>query len=325
MSGGSGQTGGSPESRGHHALDLHPCITIRRAGSRGIGQRLEVKVAARELQRIDRTRRHGGIGPPTRVLERLPGVMDEHLPRTQARYDLGHRLEVADVVEHAHAIAVADPALRRVDRADVDLRFAALQAKDVPSLQQLVVGESAALQAAFLALPDLYGKADTLPRARAILPDLPEIATALAELERVGATVNTEALGFDLADLRGYHYHSGVSFAAYCAGQAQAIAVGGRYDEVGKCFGRARPATGFSLDLRQLARQAPQRARQLAICAPYSDDQRLNQEIRTLRAAGEIVVVDLPGHEADIEELACDRQLEFVEGEWQIVPLDRKV
>jgi ATP phosphoribosyltransferase regulatory subunit len=203
--------------------------------------------------------------------------------------------------------------------------FAALQAKDLPWLRQLLGNEPAVLQTAFLSLPNLYGKADTLSRARAVLPDLPEITQALAELERVGAVVDANALGFDLADLRGYHYHSGITFAAYCAGQAQAIALGGRYDEVGKSFGRARPATGFSLDLRQLARQAPQLGRLPAIRAPYGNDPGLNQQIRILREAGERVVVDLPGHEADVAELACDRQLEIVEGEWQVAPLDRKV
>lgn len=235
-----------------------------------------------------------------------------------ARIDFGHV-----GIFRALADRLESPQLRRDDGLQ-DL-FAALQAKDLPSLRQLLADEPGPLKAAFLALPDLYGKADTLARARAVLPDLPEIAAALAELERVGTTVNDDALGFDLADLRGYHYHSGITFAAYCAGQAQAIALGGRYDEVGKSFGRARPATGFSLDLRQLARQAPQLERRPGIRAPHGYDELLMQRVRALRDAGEIVVVDLPGHSADVAELACDRQLEFVEGEWQIVSLERKV
>ncbi|WP_371133545.1 ATP phosphoribosyltransferase regulatory subunit [Methyloversatilis sp.] len=103
------------------------------------------------------------------------------------------------------------------------------------------------------------------------------------------------------------------------------MALGGRYDEVGRSFGRARPATGFSLDLRQLARQAPQLERRPGIRAPHGHDAALMQRVRALRDSGEIVVVDLPGHSADVAELGCDRQLEFVEGEWQIVSLDRKV
>lgn len=235
-----------------------------------------------------------------------------------ARVDFGHV-----GIFRALASQLESPVLQREDRLQ-DL-FAALQSKDIPSLRQLVGDEKPAVRDAFLTLPDLYGKTDTLARARAVLPDLPDIRTALDELSRVGAAVAPELLGFDLADLRGYHYHSGVSFAAYCAGQAQAIALGGRYDEVGWAFGRARNATGFSLDLRQLARHAPQVRVRPAILAPHLDDAGLRECVRRLRAAGEVVISALPGHDEDVEELACLRQLKFVEGEWQIVPLERKV
>ncbi|MDP3455137.1 ATP phosphoribosyltransferase regulatory subunit [Methyloversatilis sp.] len=260
---------------------------------------------------------HAGIEADVEVVNLLLRALDVAQVEL-ARIDFGHV-----GIFRALADRLESPQLRSDDGLQ-DL-FAALQAKDMPSLRQLLVDESAMLRAAFLALPDLYGKADTLARARAALPDCLEIATALAELERVGASVDTDVLGFDLADLRGYHYHSGITFAAYCAGQAQAIALGGRYDEVGRSFGRARPATGFSLDLRQLARQAPQLERRPGIRAPHGHDAALMQRVRALRDSGEIVVVDLPGHSADVAELGCDRQLEFVEGEWQIVSLDRKV
>lgn len=260
---------------------------------------------------------HAGIEADVELVNLLLKSLDvAQVPL--ARVDFGHV-----GIFRALADCLESPRLHGEDGLQ-DL-FAALQAKDMPSLRHLLSNESATLKTAFLALPDLYGKPEILVRARAALPDLPEISTALAELERVGATVDLDVLGFDLADLRGYHYHSGITFAAYCAGQAQAIALGGRYDEVGKSFGRARPATGFSLDLRQLARQAPQLERRQGIRAPYGDDALLMRKIRALRDAGEIVVVDLPGHSADVAELLYNRQLEFVEGEWQIVPLDRKV
>ena len=122
----------------------------------------------------------------------------------------------------------------------------------------------------------------------------------------------------DLADLRGYHYHSGVVFAAYSPGVANAVALGGRYDEVGKAFGRARPATGFSMDLRDLARTTPHEAEAAAIRAPYSNDPELAAAIRKLRTAGEVVVVGLPGHAAERVQPDCDRELVKRSGEWAV-------
>jgi ATP phosphoribosyltransferase regulatory subunit len=109
-----------------------------------------------------------------------------------------------------------------------------------------------------------------------------------------------------------------VVFAAYAPGVANAVALGGRYDEVGKAFGRARPATGFSTDLRDLARTAPHEAEAAAILAPYSNDEGLTAAIRKLRAAGEIVVVGLPGHAAEGAQPDCDRELVKRGGEWTV-------
>jgi ATP phosphoribosyltransferase regulatory subunit len=124
---------------------------------------------------------------------------------------------------------------------------------------------------------------------------------------------------FDLAELRGYHYHSGVVFAAYTRGHPNAIALGGRYDEVGQAFGRARPATGFSLDLRELSSLAPLAEQPSRILAPYApEDESLRLEIEALRARGEIVIVDLPGHERSRAELNCDRRLVMNGGSWEL-------
>ena len=129
-------------------------------------------------------------------------------------------------------------------------------------------------------------------------------------------------MSFDLADLRGYHYHSGVVFAAYGAESPAALALGGRYDRVGEAFGRARPATGFSLDLRELAWHLPTPAAPAgAVLAPPGDDAGLATEISVLRARGEIVVVELPGHEGTWNEAGCDRQLVKRGDRWAIVPL----
>jgi len=126
------------------------------------------------------------------------------------------------------------------------------------------------------------------------------------------------AVSVDLSDLRGYHYHSGVVFAAYAPGLSSAVALGGRYDEVGKAFGRARPATGFSMDLRDLARTAPRGAVAGGIRAPFSADSKLAAEIAKLRAAREVVVADLPGHAATRGELGCDRELVRRRGKWVV-------
>ncbi|MEN9358420.1 MAG: hypothetical protein RL695_2591, partial [Pseudomonadota bacterium] len=183
---------------------------------------------------------------------------------------------------------------------------------------------------ALLALPALYGGLEVLERATACLPPLPEITQALAELRVLAAALDGLPVSFDLADLRGLHYHSGVVFAAYCAGYPGAIALGGRYDKVGIAFGRDRAATGFSLDLRELARLAQDASPRRAILAPQgmrgmSDTEAaaLKQAVADLRAAGEIVIHALPGHTlAASHEAGCDRQLCWRDGRWQVTELN---
>jgi ATP phosphoribosyltransferase regulatory subunit len=119
-----------------------------------------------------------------------------------------------------------------------------------------------------------------------------------------------------LADLRGLHYHSGVTFAAYVPGLPNAVARGGRYDHVGESFGRARPATGFSLDLRELARLMPVAERKNAVLAPWGSDPGLRQKITELRAQGEIVIQSLPGHKNELDEFDCNRAVVFENGNW---------
>jgi ATP phosphoribosyltransferase regulatory subunit len=130
--------------------------------------------------------------------------------------------------------------------------FEALQRKDRPEIERLVKPLDAKTREALLLLPQLYGGPEVLDLAARRLPKIRELGAALKTL-RALARACPVALSFDLAELRGYHYHSGVVFDAYCDGVAGAVARGGRYDEVGKAFGRARPATGFSIDLRAIA------------------------------------------------------------------------
>ena len=161
--------------------------------------------------------------------------------------DLGHVGVYRALANGAHIAGNAS---------DNDL-FVALRNKDAPAVAELTAKLPAAWRDAFVALPALYGPADeVLAEARARLPDTPSIAGALAALAALAQTARprVEALHVDLADLRGYHYQTGASFSVFTAGEANAIGRGERYDGIGKAFGRARPATGFTLDLRQLAR-----------------------------------------------------------------------
>lgn len=132
--------------------------------------------------------------------------------------------------------------------------FGALQAKDASAVAVLTAGLPIVLRDAFAALPRLYGDRSVLGEARACLPGLPEVEAALDVLDALDRELGDADLAYDLTELRGYGYHSGVVFAAYAGGRSHAVAQGGRYDEVGRVFGRARPATGFSMDLRELLR-----------------------------------------------------------------------
>ena len=128
-------------------------------------------------------------------------------------------------------------------------------------------------------------------------------------------------IGIDLAELRGYHYHSGMVFAAYHADSHDAIAVGGRYDDLGKSFGRARPATGFSMDLRQLHGLLGKQSMPKGILAPHRNDIVLDNAISELRRQGHIVVVDLLEKHEHRAELNCDRELLLRDGVWSVVPI----
>ncbi len=172
-----------------------------------------------------------------------------------------------------------------------------------------------------MALPGLYGDVDVLARARRLLPPLPGVTAALDELQMLVEFAGKARVTIDLADLRGYQYESGVMFALYVPNLPNAVARGGRYDHVGEAFGRSRPATGFSLDLRELGRLLPTAPRKHSIRAPWSRDPQLEQCLFDLRAAGEIVIQSLPGHEYETEEFDCDRSLILEGGRWIIKSL----
>lgn len=198
--------------------------------------------------------------------------------------------------------------------------YEALAGKDVPLLNELTNDLGAESRAALRALPHLYGDASVLDEARAKLPALPEITRALDDLAQLAAQVKDAEVAIDLADLRGYTYHSGAMFSAYVDGVPNVVARGGRYDHVGQAYGRARPATGFSLDLRELARISPVEARGNAILAPWKQDDALRAAVAALRDAGEVVIQALPGHDHVLDEFACDRSLVERNGAWVVEP-----
>jgi len=202
----------------------------------------------------------------------------------------------------------------------LDELVGALAAKDVARLDTLSRGFPADSRAGLLALPTLYGDLAVLDLARQQLPARPLIAAALDDLaslaRQVGRAHPDVRVGFDLADMGGYAYYSGMRFAVYAPGAADAVLRGGRYDEVGAVFGRNRPAVGFSTDLKLLAASAAVDSRRTAICAPWAEDSALRQAIRHLREQGETVVCILPGHEHEGEEFDCDRELVAVDGRW---------
>ena len=199
---------------------------------------------------------------------------------------------------------------------------AALAAKDAAALRGLAEAFPADVRAALQALVGLYGGAEVIHVARQALPKHPLIHAALDDLQwltsHVSAAHPEVSVAFDLADIGGNGYYSGARFTAYMAGSTNAVARGGRYDEVGAVFGRNRPAVGFSLDLKELAVLAPAKPLHAAIRAPWAEDGALRGKVRSLREQGATVVGVLPGHEHEGQEFACDRELVQVNGEWAV-------
>lgn len=234
------------------------------------------------------------------------GIADPHI-------DLGHVGVFRALSAHAGLDAEREArvfdALQRKARSELE----ALLARDVaPQARDML-----------LALLDLSGGTEVIARARTRFARAPQaVREALDNLEAVAGLVALEAgmppLHFDLAEVSGYQYYTGVVFSAFVPGHGRAIAHGGRYDGIGRAFGRARPATGFGSDLRQLLRLAAGVAGGAppAILAPVGEDAELRAEIARLRAAGERVVQQLSGTSIGAREQGCDRALVKRNGRW---------
>ena len=204
--------------------------------------------------------------------------------------------------------------------------FDALQRKSVPDLNLALVGIEPDIAALIIALVDLHGDETVLEAARSLFAEtVPGALTGIDALEEVAYHLRRQSpeldIYFDLSELRGYHYHTGLVFAAYVSGCGQALANGGRYNDVGAVFGRARPATGFATDLKSLIAMLPTIAtKQQAISMPNADDPALNLRVRELRAEGEVVIDCLSGS----PDPQCDRHLVEHDGHWQVKPLSLK-
>jgi ATP phosphoribosyltransferase regulatory subunit len=233
-------------------------------------------------------------------------------------HDAGLRSVVLDLADTRIVRAL----LVGLEAAPRERILAALAGKEVAALEAAAQGLDAAPRRALQALPSLYGDDTMLAAAREALPAQPAIRAALDELATLGRHVRQAhpevRVGFDLADVGGSAYYSGARFAVYVEGSSDAVARGGRYDEVGEVFGRKRPAVGFSLDLKEIAELVPASGGRAAIRAPWAEDTVLRAAVRRLREQGETVVCMLPGHDHEGQEFDCDRELVAVAGQWVV-------
>ena len=208
-----------------------------------------------------------------------------------------------------------------------DTLFDALQRKAKPEIEELLgsINIDTDVRRMLVGLVELNGDHSVLDEAQSLLSKAgSEVQKALDNLQRIARMAQSQLSGvpihFDLAELRGYRYQSGVVFAAFAPGHGQEIARGGRYDEIGRLFGRPRPATGFSSDLKTLMALSPAADYIMqAIFAPASECEVLQRKIKQLRQQGERVVGELPQQSGTLAEQGCNRRLEKREGEWVVV------
>lgn len=216
--------------------------------------------------------------------------------------------------------------------ADIEAQlFDIMQRKAFRDLELLLQQEvaDAGLRNMLQMLARLSGGDAVLEQAAQCFAEAPvAVRNALAELEgihrRVSQRLPGVSIGFDLSELRGYQYHTGVVFASYRQGYGRALAKGGRFDDIGRVFGRARPASGFDADLKVLARLSGcEVKRAAAVLAPDSDDPALWQVVTTLRSQGETVISAMAGMDPALAqaELDCDRQLVKTATGWQVKAL----
>jgi ATP phosphoribosyltransferase regulatory subunit len=256
---------------------------------------------------------YAGIAGDREVMQLLLSALERAGAR-ELHLDLGH-------VGVYRALARAASLDATGEGNDSEL-FNALRDKDIAGVRDLTQALPETSRNALRSLADLYGPAsETIDAARNVLPNLPEVAEALDAVSGLAAAATgVDAIHVDLADLRGYHYYTGATFSVFATGEGGAAidcGRGGRYDGVGRAFGRARPATGFTLDLRSLAALVTDAAASGPIIAPGDPDPSLAVLVERLRSQGETVIVALPGEAVDTA--ASRRALSRVGNEWRVV------
>ncbi|GKT26126.1 ATP phosphoribosyltransferase regulatory subunit [Acidovorax sp. SUPP3334] len=222
-------------------------------------------------------------------------------------------VDLADVRIVRRLLSEISPDLQTVRKVN-----AALAAKDANELARITKSFPEASRKGLQALLQLYGDESVLDEAGKVLSHVPGVDEILSNLRLMASHLAGAKVTFDLADLRGYAYYSGARFTIYVKGASDAVVRGGRYDEVGSVFGRNRPAAGFSLDIKQVVGVVSPPTLKAAIRAPWRQDFEINAAIADLRDQGETVICVLPGHESEVDEFRCDRELKKVAGRWVV-------
>ncbi len=263
---------------------------------------------------------HAGIESDVEIIRlmlemlALAGLQDVHI-------DLGHVGIVRALSEQAE-----------LDQTTQDTLFDILQRKARPELQELIaeLNIKQELKAMLLELPVLNGNLEILENAKEIFSNADQtVKFALDDLQAIATKISARhpmlPVSFDMAELRGYHYHTGVIYSAFVPTIGREIARGGRYDNIGSVFGRARPATGFSSDLKllaQLNKSADKQPPNQKIFAPDSSDSALADTIRDLRTQNQIIIQQLPGQCSTAKELGCTAILVKEKETWVARKLD---
>lgn len=256
---------------------------------------------------------HAGVASDIEIVKLMLATL-KHVGIGQTYMDIGH-IGVFRTLS-------AESSLNDQQRADV---FEALQRKAKDELKVFYrewnVTDNASK--ALLDLVDLNGDVSVLDEAESLFKNIsPEVVKYIEEVKTLASAIKDQSdvkINIDLAELRGYHYHTGMVYTAFVPGHGEGIAFGGRYDDIGKAFGRARPATGFSLDVKSLLKyQSTETNKAKKIFAPVSDEPSLQNKIDELRALGNIVVQELSGQQENAEDMNCQQQLVYENGAWKI-------
>ncbi|MBT5484923.1 MAG: ATP phosphoribosyltransferase regulatory subunit [Gammaproteobacteria bacterium] len=334
-----------------NALQLQTFKIVDQLTGRGMGVRADItsqvaRIDSHVLQREAPTR----LCYADSVLHTIPqSLLGSRSPLKIGAEIYGHRgiesdIEVISLMLHTLQQAGIDKAqlalghvnIYRSLTRDADLApeleeklFAALQRKSTSEIEQLL--QDASVERTLIdnikSLSTLNGDASVLDHALdEIKTKAPEVKKSLEQLQQIAAVINQrfpeQSLYFDLGELRGYEYHTGVVFAAYVSSYGEAIANGGRYDDIGEGFGRARAATGFDADLKILLAQGKKTfAPAKRIFAPADDDPALQATIDSLRLKGQHVISAFPGQSESATEMGCEFELVNTDGSWQVNPL----